>query len=298
MQTFKATHLVYSFSKDNPVYDRLIPGEVYAIETVDCYRNQLVEEHTGDPAVMPIKGINPVTGPFYIEGAESGDTLAVDILDIHVEDVGTIYLRPGSALYGKMLAHAEVRRIPIGEEEVLLPGGFRIPKEPMIGVIGTTPAEEAVSTISPGRHGGNMDTRLITAGSRLYLPVFVDGALFALGDLHAAMGDGESGCCGVEVAGRVKLRFQVIKGRQEPWPFLETRERWVSIASGLTLDEAAREAGLAMLAFLKKRTKASFHDLARLLSVGGHLQISQIVNDLRTARMAVAKMSIGTPVDF
>jgi amidase len=295
-RSFDASQAVYHFSGELEAIDRLKPGETVWVETMDAYGNQLTQEHIGDP--VKLQGINPVTGPFYIEGAGPGDTLVIDILDVEVADQGTMYLRHGAGLYGELLDHAEIVKIKVTDKEAILPQDIRIPISPMIGVIGTAPAEGTVPTGIPGRHGGNMDTRAITTGASLYLPVFQEGALLALGDLHAAMGDGETGICGVEVRGRVKLRVDVVKGRQEAWPFLHNGKVWMAIASGQTLDEAVKEAGHSMLLFLQKRTGFSTHDLVRFLSAAGHLEISQVVNPLKTVRMAISKESFGGKIVF
>lgn len=288
--TVDASTVVYSFSAAHQPRGILPLGQPVWIETQDCYGNRLLAEHTG-PAIQ-LTGINPVSGLFAIEGVKAGDTLIVEILDIITAACGTMNIRPQAGLFGTLLAHAEVRRIPVADGKVLLPGGMRLPAQPMIGVLGTAPAAGDIASGWPGRHGGNMDTRLVAAGATVYLPAAVDGALFGLGDLHTVMGDGESGVCGVETAGRVLVRFSLAKQKQEPWPLLENERVWSMIASGDSLDKAAREAGWAMLAFLEARTGLRRHDLVRLLSVAGHLQISQVVNPLKTVRMTLAKSAL------
>lgn len=288
--TIDASQTIYSFSAAAAPRAALPLGQPVWIETRDCYGDQLTVDHTGAPVVLA--GINPATGPFAVPEARAGDTLVVEVQDIEVADRGTMNIRPQAGLYGELLTHAEVRKIPLRGGMALLPGSLRIPVRPMIGVIGVAPAAGAIPTGRPGRHGGNMDTRLITAGATLYLPVAVDGALFALGDLHAAMADGESGICGVEIAGRVLLRLGLVKQKQEPWPVLETDGLWSVIAAGEDLDMAAREAGMAMLTFILRRASLDKHDIVRLLSVAGHLQISQVVNPLKTVRMTIEKESL------
>lgn len=257
------------------------------IETLDCYGDQIQDEHSGISISIP--GVNPVTGPLFIEGVTSGDTLAVDIIAIEPREYGIMYLRPEAGLYKKVLTHAEIRKIPLKNGQYCLPGGLYIDFEPMIGSIGTAPAAASIPSTIPGRHGGNMDTRQITCGSTLYLPVFVEGALFAVGDIHGAMGDGETGICGLETAARVQLRFRVIENYQEPWPIVENNDYWITIASGDTLDQASHEAAYAMFNFIASRTNLTSHDIVRLLSTAGNLQISQVVNPLKTARMMLAK---------
>jgi amidase len=134
-----------------------------------------------------------------------------------------------------------------------------------------------------------MDTRLIKKGSTLYLPVFVEGALLAMGDLHAVMGDGEVSVTGLEIQGQVTVKVDLIKGKSEPWPVLDVGDDWYVIASAEDLDEAARLALDAMLEFLEKRTDLSLNDRVSLLSACGKMEISQVVDPLKTVRMGISK---------
>ncbi len=134
-----------------------------------------------------------------------------------------------------------------------------------------------------------MDTRHIGPGSRLYLPVFVSGANLAMGDLHAVMGDGEVSICGVEIAGEVTVKVDLIKGKQSKWPVLETATDWYLIASGQDLDEAALFAMEEATAFLMRRTQLPLNDVVSLLSIAGNLEISQVVDPLKTVRMRLPK---------
>ena len=132
-----------------------------------------------------------------------------------------------------------------------------------------------------------MDTTLITKGAALYLPVFQEGALFGLGDLHAAMGDGEIGVSGIEVAGKVTVTLEVIKGKTIPHPFVVNEEGAAIIVSKPTLDEAAKEAVECFIDIMQPLTGLSVADLSMLFSVSGHVQVSQIVDPLMTARFFV-----------
>ena len=162
----------------------------------------------------------------------------------------------------------------------------------MIGVIGVAPAGAPVSTAVPGAHGGNMDTRLIGAGTVVYLPIAHEGALFAAGDLHAAMGDGEICGTGVEVSGSITLRLDVRSDLRIEEPVLETTDLVVTIASAETLDAAAEAATRYMAALLTQRLGLSLEVATMLMSAGGDLQVSQVVDPLRTARFALPKAII------
>ena len=167
--------------------------------------------------------------------------------------------------------------------------GIAVPLRPMIGVIGVAPEGAPVATASPGAHGGNMDTRLIGAGALLYLPVAHAGALFAAGDLHAAMGDGEICGTGVEVGGSITVRLDVRRDLSIEAPVLECGDLVVTIASAETLDAAAEAATRHMARLLMDRLGLSLEVATMLMSAGGDLQVSQIVDPLRTARFALPR---------
>ncbi len=282
-------NVIYTFSsKVHPVATVPQNREV-TIETLDCYGNEITEEYSGD--VRPLKGgINPVTGPIFIEGAEVGDTLVVEIVDIGLEETGTMRLRPEQGAFGRILSETSVKKINIVDRCVQITDQLQIPIRPMIGCIGVAPKSGEVGTINPGNHGGNLDTKLIEPGTTVYLPINVKGALFGLGDLHAVMGDGESAVCGLEIAGEVTVRFTVIKDIQANWPVIETANAWSLLASHELLDEAVIEASEQMLQFLQERAPLPTNDWVRILGLGADLEVSQIVNPIKTARMTVPKM--------
>ncbi len=170
--------------------------------------------------------------------------------------------------------------------------GADVPVRPMIGVIGVAPVGDPVPCGSPGSHGGNMDTRLIGEGATLYLPVSAPGALLAAGDLHAAMGDGEICGTGIEVAGAITMVVDVRRDLAIVNPVLETAEVVATIASAETLDEAAELATRDMADLVMRRLELSAADATMLMSAAGQLQVSQVVDPLKTARFAMAKTVI------
>ena len=157
----------------------------------------------------------------------------------------------------------------------------------MIGCIGTAPEEGSVLTTRPGTHGGNMDNAKITAGSTLLLPVYHDGALLSLGDLHAAMGDGEVTGCGVEIFGVVTIRVNVIKNIKMQLPAVITDDVFMTIASAKTLDEASETAVKMMLDTLVYLADFSENDAWKIVGIIGNIRICQIVNALKTVRCEV-----------
>jgi amidase len=170
-------------------------------------------------------------------------------------------------------------------DQVVFKDKVRVPKKPMIGVIGVAPASGSVPNGTPGAHGGNMDCTLVTEGASLYFTVSVDGALFGAGDFHAAMGDGEVVICGAETPGEIRFRAQVVDSLKGlPTPFLRNDKLVATIVSAPTLDEAASGATHAMAKFLTEYVSLSINDAGMLMSLAGELKFCQIVDPEKTVR--------------
>lgn len=280
---------VYAFSRDNPPVKRVRSGDRVVLETYDCFQNQI---QSGDTVFTAVDWdrVNPATGPVYVEGAAAGDVLAVRIDGIELSDRGVMVVGPGLGVMGHRIRDFEVKVIPIRDGKALFDEKLAIPLNPMIGVIGVAPAGEPVSCGTPGPHGGNIDNKMITTGATVYFPVFAEGALFALGDLHAAMGDGEIGVTGVEVAGKVTVTLTVIK-RPQPLrnPVLESEEGLVTIVAARSLDEAVKGAVEDMMDLLLPYANLPLSQLTMLMSAAGQTQICQVVDPLLTARFLVPR---------
>ncbi|MDR1703104.1 MAG: acetamidase/formamidase family protein [Clostridiales bacterium] len=268
-------------SRENAPAARAKSGDTVIFETADAFGGQITSEADVFSSIGWDR-VNPATGPLYIEGAEPGDCLKVDILDIKAGGKAAMVMSPG---FGILEASAEKSFVfDIKEGKVFFDGSITIDIEPMIGVIGTAPAGGGVATGTPGPHGGNMDCKQIIKGAALYLPVNVPGALLSMGDLHAVMGDGEVAVCGAEMAGEVTVRVTVLKGVKAPLPVLISKNRVMTVASAPTLDEAAKTAAVNMRELLigagMDGEKANL-----LMSLVGDLRICQVVDPLMTARM-------------
>lgn len=286
MQKVSRTQMVYAMARDNAPAQRVQVDTDIVFETCDCFENQITGPDTPFSGVDWSR-INPATGPVYVEGAEPGDVLAVEICRIQVGNQAVMATAPKLGVAGELLTEPTVHIVPVTDGVATLPGGVRWPIKPMIGVIGTAPAGEPVPCGTPDAHGGNMDNNTITEGAVLYLPVNVPGALLAMGDLHAAMGNGEVSGCGLEIAGEVTVRLSLIKGRALPTPMLRNATGLYTIASAKTLDEAADTAALNMAKFVCDHTSLSLSESISLLSICGSLEICQVVDPLKTCRFAL-----------
>ena len=288
MDRLSSERYITAFSKSAAPVLRVSDGATVCIATKDCYMDNLRAEN--DPrgaAKGPAIGCNPASGPIFVEGAQPGDTLKSEILAIDVGEYASMRISNRGGLMADRVTAPIVRCIPLKDGYAEL-AGVRMPLDPMIGVIGVAPEGEDVDTESPGAHGGNMDTRHIRAGSTLYLPVAAEGALFALGDVHARMGDGEICICGLECPAEVTVRLSVVHGKREKWPMLKDESnRWYTIASAADLDEAAKLSADAMMDFIEKRVTIDHNELILLMSLVCHLEISQVVDPLLTARTSL-----------
>jgi amidase len=203
----------------------------------------------------------------------------VEILRIRLKgDSGIIVAVPGRGGFGGKITEFRAREIPLGGGVAHFDERIKVPINPMVGRIGTSPLGQPVPSGTPGPHGGNMDNNHITEGSTVYLPVYKEGALLALGDLHAAMGDGESVLSGVEAYGEVTLRCSAVDEPRVSRPLVATRQWVMTTAEGVTLEDAWRLALDDMAGLLSRRLGLDYIEAAMLISAAGELRICQIVN--------------------
>lgn len=279
---------IYSFSKDNKPVAKVNSGDTVEFNTMDCFGDQVKSIEDKLEAINWDK-INPATGPVYIEGAMPGDVLKVNIEKIEVADQVVMATGENLGVLGDKLKGMECRIFPIKGDKVVFDDKLSIPLKKMIGVMGVAPREKEVSSGTPGEHGGNMDNAMIGEGATLYFPIFVEGALFALGDLHAVMGDGEICVTGAEVRGKVTVKLEVIKHLSLNTPLLENEEVISMIASKETLDEAVNVSVYEMAELIKNKIDMPLDKIAMLLSLVGNTEICQVVDPLKTARFNVPK---------
>lgn len=278
--------IIYAMSPEHQPVVRVAVGSSLQVETYDCFEGQL-RTPIDRLETLDWNRINPATGPIYVEGAEPGDVLKVEILSIELDDQAVIAVVPGAGSLPDRIKEPAIKVMPVQDGFVHFDDQVKLPVRPMIGVIGTAPAESAVPTGTPDAHGGNMDCRKVGPGATLYLPVNVPGALLALGDMHATMGDGEVCVAGAEIGGAASLRVSVLKGSDLPTPFLVTAENAMAIYSAKDLLDAVKGATERMADFIAGRSNRPFSEVLMLLSLAGNARICQIVDPLMTARMEV-----------
>jgi acetamidase/formamidase len=222
-----------------------------------------------------------LTGPVYVEGAQPGDVLEVKVLAIDFNiDYG--YNGCSGFIPENCDRSAGTKIVPLDLKSMTAAffPGVVIPLKPFFGSMGVAPAPEIgrVSSNPPGRHAGNMDNRELVAGSTLYIPVFVPGALFEVGDGHAAQGDGEVDQTGIETSLRGRLQLTVRKDMKLTWPRAETATDYISMAADPDLTVATKTAIQEMIDFLASTKGLTKHEAYQLVSVAGHVAVTQLVD--------------------
>lgn len=279
--------IIYEFNKLNKPVKTVKSGTTIEIEAYDCFENQIKSAHTL-LSEIDWNRVNPATGPIFVEGAMPGDVLKVKIEKIELAYQGVMAVEPNLGVLGHRIKEIEAKIIPIRNGKAIF-NHIEIPLNPMIGVIGVAPAKDGINCGTPGEHGGNMDNKMVTEGATLYFPVFTEGALFALGDFHAAMGDGEICVTGIEIAGKATVTLEVLKDVKLSHPMLENKDCVTQIASAETLDLACKKATEEMIDRIVERSGLSLSEVTMLMSAAGQIEICQIVDPLMTARFVVPK---------
>jgi acetamidase/formamidase len=272
---------------------RIAPGESLEFEVVDSSGAQLSAASTvEDVGRLDFAKINPVSGPVFVEGARPGDVLKVTLLSFAPSGWGWTANIPGFGLLADEFK-APALNIWQYDAKTLAPALFgrwgKVPLKPFTGTIGVAPAQPGKHSIVPPRRvGGNMDVRDIAQGTELFLPVEVAGALFSVGDTHAAQGDGEVCGTAIESPMRVALQFDLIEQTPLSYPRFRTQgpvtrhldARGYDVATGIGPDlmEAARAAVRSMIDLLTRRHGMPAIDAYMLCSVCGDLRISEIVD--------------------
>jgi len=291
--TIHAAHQHLKWSNDHAPTQVVAPGDTVKFEEIDTVCGQLSRQSTAaDIATLDFSNVNPVVGPIYIDGAEPGDALKVTLLEFAPSGWGWTALIPGFGLLADefprpALNHWDYDR-SLGTP-TLFSSFAKIPLRPFCGIVGVEQAAPGeFSTLPPYATGGNMDLRDLTVGVDIYLPVQVPGALFSLGDPHAAQGDGEVCGTAIESPMGVTVQLGLVKGENLRFPrfvthapvtrHVDSRGYEVNCGIGPDLMAASRDAVRGMIDRLTKLHKMSAEQAYMLCSVAGDLRINEIVD--------------------
>jgi acetamidase/formamidase len=239
-------------------------------------------------------GVHPMTGPISIDGAQPGDTLEVRIVAIeYLHNFGVNAFSPGGGVLPDDFPYASLKmfRWAAGADRVEFGPGITLPLAPFFGSIGVAPPPLVgrISSRPPGWHGGNLDNKDLIAGTILYLPVHVPGALLSIGDGHARQGDGEVTGTALETSLRGTVELRVLKGQKLRWPRAETPTHFIAMGLNEDLDEATRLAVREMVDFLVAEKKMSRDDAYMLCSLAADLHVTQAVDATKGVHASLAK---------
>jgi acetamidase/formamidase len=242
------------------------------------------------------RGTGPhiLTGPIAVNGAKPGDVLQVDIVDIRLtQPYGYNVVSPLKGMFGTETPLQKTTIIPIDLETGLaeIAPGLRVTTRPFFGQMGVAPPKAwgRLDSRPPNKHGGNIDNKELISGTRLFLPVWVEGALFSVGDGHAAQGDGEINQTAIETSLDGHLRLSLRNDFTLDWPLAATREHLMTMAFHEDLDDAARIAMRTMIGLLERIYGMDFHAAYRFCSIAADMRVTQFVNGNRGIHVLLAR---------
>jgi acetamidase/formamidase len=270
---------------------RIQPGDTVVFETLEASSNQITPQSDENALrTLSFDPIHPLTGPVYVEGAEPGDALVVEIVNLQHKGWGWNAVIPGFGLLGEDFPEPYLHHYPLEGDRCVFREDIVLPFEPFCGVMGVGPRESGrLTTIPPRQNGGNLDIRHLTPGSTAFFPVLVPGALFSCGDCHSAQGDGEVNGTGIETPMIVTLKFDLRKAANIPelrfttpagkkLTVADSGGYYVTTAHGPDLFEDAQRAIRYMIDYLAAEHKMSREQAYCLCGAAVDLKISEIVD--------------------
>jgi len=265
--------ITYTFSSKNKPILNVEPGSEVIFETRDASDDMLRDENETFENWDHSRN-NPITGPLSINGAVPGDTLKVEIKKIKLAKTGYLASIKGVGVVKENI-NTKIHFLEIADNKIHLSNSVHVPISPMIGTIGTAPAEGDISPMFPGYYGGNMDNIEVKEGSVVYLPVSVKDALLSMGDCHANQGDGELNGSSMEIKAEILVKVDLIKGRRWQRPWIETPDLWVTCADAATLPEAIRLVTEDMINLIQEKTDLARDEAYMLISLIGGVSLCQ-----------------------
>jgi len=264
------------------------------LEQLGAAQDDPIRELKQIEAEVKDKGPGPhvMTGPVAIEGAMPGDVLEVEILDIRLRSpYGWMMIAPGAGALPEEFPYLRRKLVPLDERNKVaeFAPGIRIPVHPFFGNLGVAPPEGRLNSAPPAYNAGNMDNKWLVAGTKVYIPVQVPGALFSVGDGHAAQGDGEVCITAIETNLTGVFRFTVRKDMKLRWPRAETPTHFITMGLHESLDEAARRATREMIDYLVTTRGLSRDDAYMLTSAAVDLHVTQVVDGVKGVHATLPK---------
>lgn len=309
LEANKGTTRVGVFDRSFPPLMTISSGTTIDIETATHWGDAITPETTLDDIIelrtkkYPDVGPHTLTGPVEIDGARPGQTLRVDVVKLVPREHGFNLYYPGAYGTGLLPEEQDLRdgnvrhfQHDLGEMTTSFAAGIEIPLRPFLGIMGVAPKDAGShSTVPPGLYGGNMDLPELEEGSTLYLPVWVEGARFSIGDAHSRQGQGEVCLTAIETAMReAHLRLSVEERWKLSQPRAETADCWITMGFHEDLLEAARIAVRDMIRLLKEEYDVAAKDAYPLCSISVDLVVTQVVNKMRGVHARLPKSIFGS----
>ena len=260
-------------------------GEELLVETWDAFMGVREGLDTYSP-------LGPATGPIYVEGAARGDALRVEVLSIDVTGSALHQVRPGHGFLPERFDRPYPTVMSIEDGHLRLENGLKVPVRPSVGLVATSPGRVQQTASDSGPYGGDIDVKELVAGSTIWLPVFVEGALLVMGDMHAVVGDGAVGGTGAEVAAESHLRITVEKGQRGKRlrnPRALTPDFFITMSSAKRTSIAMKQAVGAMVDFLAEEKGMDPYDAYSILSLAGDVRISRTFRPISPCKMMLAR---------
>jgi amidase len=278
---------IYVLDPNNRPAVSIHSGDELIVETWDAF------EGLRDPAALEERAlVGPATGPIYVRGAQPGDALRVDFISISPRSDAVHLVRPGRGFLDEEFTQAYPTVMSIADGQVVLANGVRLALAPSMGFVATTPTYPQQTASDSGPYGGDFDMKELVAGSTLYLPVFVEGGLLAMGDCHAVVGDGAVAGTGAECAAEAHIRVTVETGLGLTSPRALTPEYLVVLAYGDELGPAMKQAVRGMVDYLVREKGMAPYDAYTLLSLAGDVRVSRTFRPISPVKMMLSRRAL------
>ena len=280
-------HHIYALDPEAAPAITIDSGEELMVETWDAFQG------VRDPAVLQARSLlGPASGPIQVSGAEPGDALRIDFISITPKDGAAHMVMPDRGFLETEFTEAYPTIMSFEDGQVVLPSGLRLALAPSLGFVGTTPTYVQGTASDSGPYGGDIDMKELVAGSTLYLPVFVPGAMLALGDCHAVVGDGAVAGTGAECSADTHIRVTVEKGTGIAGPRAMTPDYFVVLSHGEELGPAMKQAVRDMVDFLVQEKGMPRYDAYTLLSLAGDIRMSRTFRPISPVKMMLSRKAL------
>ena len=287
MKRLSRDHILYYLDPATPPAITVESGEELVVETWDAF------EGIRDPEVLEAKSLKgPAIGPIFVNGATPGDALRVDFISVTPKEGPAHMVMPGRGFLEEDFTEAYPTVMEIQGGDLVLPNGIRLPMMPSMGLVATTPTYVQSTASDSGPYGGDIDMKELVEGSSLFLPVFVEGGLLALGDCHAVVGDGAVAGTGAECSSDTHIRVTVEKGMGIASPRAITPDYFVVLSHGDDLGPAMKQAVRYMVDFLVDEKGMTPYDAYTLCSLAGDVRVSRTFRPISPVKMMLSRQAL------